>query len=73
MVTYGKGSVQNWIPLESEESGVRITIARWLTPNEKQINEVGLTPDVIIEMTEADYEAGRDPQLEAAIQLLQGE
>ena len=73
VVTYGKGSVQNWIPLESEESGVRITIARWLTPNEKQINEVGLTPDVIIEMTEADYEAGRDPQLEAAIQLLQGE
>lgn len=68
--TYGKGSVQNWIPLTTEEGGVRITIARWLTPNEKQINDVGLTPDVVVEMTEEDYIAGRDPQLDAAIQLL---
>lgn len=68
--TYGKGSVQNWIPLNSEESGVRITIARWLTPNRSQINEKGLTPDVIVEMTEDDYKAERDPQLDRALQLL---
>lgn len=70
VTSYGKGSVQNWIPLSTEDSGVRITIARWLTPNRSQISEVGLTPDVVVEMTEADYEAGRDPQLDKALELL---
>ena len=78
--TYGKGSVQNWIPLSSEDSGVRITIARWLTPNGKQINNVGLTPDVVVEMsdnyvqvpsdTNIESNEWHDTQLEAAIQLL---
>ncbi|MEL7646106.1 MAG: S41 family peptidase [Anaerolineaceae bacterium] len=68
--TYGKGSVQNWIPLSTEKGGVRITIARWLTPNGTQISDVGLTPDLIVEMTAEDYTAGRDPQLDAAVQLL---
>lgn len=68
-VSYGKGSVQNWIALTTEEGGVRITIARWLTPLEKQISDVGLTPDVLVEMTEEDYLAERDPQLDAALQI----
>ncbi len=68
--TYGKGSVQNWIPLTTEKGGVRITIARWLTPNGTQISDVGLTPDLIVEMTDEDYTEGRDPQLDAAVQLL---
>ena len=68
--TYGKGSVQNWIPLSTEKGGVRITIARWLTPNGTQISDVGLTPDLIVEMTAEDYAAGRDPQLDAAVHLL---
>lgn len=72
VVTYGKGSVQNWIPLTTEKGGVRITIARWLTPNGTQISDVGLTPDLIVEMTEEDLLAGKDPQLDAAVQLLQG-
>ena len=65
--SYGKGSVQNWIPLRSEASGVRITIARWLTPNEHQIHQLGLTPDIEVLFTDEDIEAGRDVQLEAAI------
>jgi len=68
--TYGKGSVQNWIPLENNQGAVRITIARWLTPKERQINGVGLTPDVVIDRTEADIQAGKDPQLDKAIELL---
>ncbi len=68
--TYGKGSVQNWIPLSTEKGGVRITIARWLTPNGTQISEVGLTPDLVVEMSDEDYAEGRDPQLDAAVQLL---
>ncbi len=69
-VTYGKGSVQNWIPLAGD-GAVRITIARWLTPNERTIDRQGLTPDVIVEMTVEDFENDRDPQLDKAIELLQ--
>lgn len=71
--SYGKGSVQNWVPLQNDQGAIRITIARWLTPNERQINEVGLTPDFEVEITEEDMEAGRDPQLDKAIELLLGE
>lgn len=70
VTSYGKGSVQNWISLKSEPSGVRITIARWLTPNGNQIDKIGLTPDLVVEMTQEDYDAGRDPQLDAAVELL---
>jgi len=69
VTSYGKGSVQNWIPLRTEKGGVRITIARWLTPNGNQINEVGLTPDIEVQFTEEDIEAERDPQLDAAIEF----
>jgi len=71
MTTYGKGSVQNWIPLDDEAGGVRVTIARWLTPNGHQISEIGLTPEYIVEITEEDFEADRDPQLDKAIEVLQ--
>ncbi|NLE83044.1 MAG: S41 family peptidase [Chloroflexi bacterium] len=67
VTSYGKGSVQNWIPLRTEAGGVRITIARWLTPNGNQINEVGLTPDIEVPFTQEDLDADRDPQLDAAI------
>ena len=72
VTSYGKGSVQNWIPLRTEACGVRITIARWLTPNGNQINEVGLTPDIEVPYTQEDVDADRDPQLDAAINFLNG-
>ncbi|MCX6035420.1 MAG: S41 family peptidase [Chloroflexi bacterium] len=68
-LTYGKGSVQNWIPL-SDGGTARITIAKWLTPNGRTIDKIGLTPDVVVTMTQADVTAGRDLQLDAAVQLL---
>lgn len=68
--SYGKGSVQNWIPLTGNEGAVRITIARWLTPKERTIHKIGLQPDVLIEMTKEDQDAERDPQLDKAIELL---
>ena len=70
VTTYGKGSVQNWIPLENEQGAVRITIARWLTPDHHQINEEGLTPDVEVPFTEEDANAQIDPQLNKAIEIL---
>jgi carboxyl-terminal processing protease len=69
--TFGKGSVQDYINLD-DGSAVKITIAEWLTPSERVINEQGLVPDVVIEPTEEDYEAGKDVQLEKAIEVLTG-
>jgi carboxyl-terminal processing protease len=68
--TFGKGSVQNWVPLIDDQGAVRVTIARWLTPNGRTIHGSGIEPDYIIEMTEEDFEADRDPQLDKAIELL---
>jgi len=68
--TYGKGTVQNWIPLSENEGAVRITIARWLTPNERNVTGTGLTPDVQVTISEADTQAGVDTQLNKAIDLL---
>jgi len=70
VTSYGKGSVQNWIPLSEDQGAVRITIAKWLTPDERTIHQVGLTPDVVVEMTEDDYKANRDPQLDKAVEVL---
>ncbi len=67
VTSYGKGSVQEWIPLEGDQGAVRVTIAKWLTPSGRTINDTGLTPDVFVAMTEADYQNKLDPQLEAAV------
>jgi carboxyl-terminal processing protease len=69
--SYGKGSVQNWVPLSDNQGAARVTIARWLTPKERLIDHIGLTPDVNVEMTVEDFTAGRDPQLDAAEQTMQ--
>jgi carboxyl-terminal processing protease len=69
-VTYGKGSVQNWIPLSGENGAVRVTIAKWLTPKENTIHQIGLTPDYEVEMTLEDSQAGEDPQLDEAVRIL---
>ena len=70
VTSYGKGSVQNWVPLSDNQGAVRVTIAKWLTPNERAIHGQGLTPDVEVERTVEDFEADRDPQLEKAIEVL---
>ena len=70
VTSYGKGSVQNWVPLSNNEGAVRVTIAKWLTPKERTIHGEGLAPDVKMEMTEEDFLADRDPQLDKAIEVL---
>jgi carboxyl-terminal processing protease len=71
--TLGKGSVQMVYTL-SDDSQLRVTAARWFTPNGRAIHGEGLEPDIEVEITEQDLEADRDPQLERAIDyLLRGE
>lgn len=70
MKSFGKGTVQKWTPLDNEQGAVKITVARWLTPKERQISGVGLTPDIEVPLSEEDLKAERDPQLEKAIELL---
>lgn len=69
-VTFGKGSVQVIHQLVNG-GGLRITIARWLTPLRNSINEVGVTPDILVPITEDfDFERDGDIQLQAAINYL---
>jgi carboxyl-terminal processing protease len=68
--TYGKGSVQNWLALVNDQGAIRVTIARWLTPSGRQINEIGIEPDYVVEFTEQDIENLDDVQLNRAIELL---
>jgi carboxyl-terminal processing protease len=68
--SFGKGSVQTSPLLSDGQGAMRITIAYWLTPEERQIHGVGLVPDVVVEFTQEDFDAELDPQLDAAIELL---
>lgn len=67
--SFGKGSVQELVSL-SENSAVKITVAKWLTPKGNQINNEGITPDVEVELTDDDWNNDRDPQLDKAIEIL---
>lgn len=68
--TYGKGSVQSWIPLQGDNGALRITVARWLTPKGRQINLIGLTPDFIIKIGQDDIQSQYDQQELKAIELI---
>jgi len=70
VTSFGKGSVQSVTNLVNNQGQIRITTARWLTPNGRQINGVGLEPDYVVEFTEEDFNADQDPQLEKAIEVL---
>ncbi len=69
--SFGKGSVQEWSSL-SNGGGLRITIAHFFTPTNRVINEVGLTPDVIVPW-DVDTHPDFDIQLYQAIWILRGE
>lgn len=71
MQSYGKGSVQNWQPLSNNQGAARVTIAKWLTPDERAIDGVGLSPDVVVEVSPEDFQAENDPQLDAAVETLE--
>ncbi len=67
--SFGKGLVQeiNKLP---DGSALHITIQKYLTPNGTDIHKKGITPDYVVNITEADIKANKDPQLEKACQLI---
>jgi len=67
--TFGKGTVQE-VKSFNDGSSIRMTIANWLTPKERDINHVGLNPDIVVEPNSADAKKQIDTQKEAAIKYL---
>jgi carboxyl-terminal processing protease len=67
--SYGKGTVQQWIDFENDNGGLKLTTAKWLTPDKRWIHNVGLVPDIVVEVP-ADTPAGEDPVLQEAIEFL---
>lgn len=70
--SFGKGTVQE-VRDFADGSTLRLTIARWLTPKGRSINKTGLTPDQVVEITQADVDNKNDAQLEAAKKYLKSE
>lgn len=69
--TFGKGSVQELVPI-TDTTSLKLTVARWITPNGTNLSAGGLDPDVAVEITKEDVEKGEDPQLEKAIAIAKG-
>lgn len=67
--TFGKGSVQELVNV-TQDTSLKITIARWLTPNGKSISESGIDPQYKVERTAEDRKASKDPQLDKAVEVL---
>jgi len=67
--TFGKGSVQELVDITPETS-LKVTVARWLTPNGISISQEGLEPNVKVPFTLKDFEAKRDPQMDKAVEIL---
>ncbi|MBK8025701.1 MAG: S41 family peptidase [Chloroflexi bacterium] len=68
-VTLGKGTVQQWYTLQNN-TGLRLTVAQWLTPNRRWIHEEGITPDIVVEWTPEIFNDPNDPQIAEAVNWL---
>lgn len=67
--TFGKGSVQELQSL-SQGTSLRLTVAKWVMPKGGKIDHVGIEPDVKVEITQADLDAHKEPQLDKALELV---
>ncbi len=67
--TFGKGSVQELVPITPDTS-LKITVARWLTPDGTQIPIEGIEPNVVVKPTDEQIKAGKDTQFEKAVEIL---
>ena len=70
--TFGKGSVQS-LNQFTDGSSLKVTIAKWLTPNGDCINEIGIKPDVEVDLKPEDINAEKDPQMDKAFEILKAQ
>ena len=49
---------------------LKVTVARWLTPSGRSIQDAGIEPDVPVEMTADDKDQGKDPQFDKALEIV---
>jgi carboxyl-terminal processing protease len=69
--SFGKGSVQQLFDItENPKTSLKVTIAKWLTPNGISISHQGLTPDVVVKLDEKEFLKGNDTQITKAIEIL---
>lgn len=66
--TFGKGTVQKVINL-SDDRIIKVTVARWYTPQDRNITKEGIQPNQTVKMSQDDNNAGRDPQMARAKEL----
>src|SRR5680860_186438 len=69
MQSFGKGSVQTIRDL-SDGSSLKVTVAKWLTPEGDYIHDKGITPQIEVELSEEDFNNDRDPQLDRAFKFI---
>lgn len=67
--SFGKGSVQELIDLPGGGK-LKVTVARWFTPNGKNIDKEGIKPDIEVELSNDDFNNNRDPQKDRAVKEL---
>ena len=67
--SFGKGSVQELINIG--DAALKVTVARWLTPDGRSISDGGLTPDIKVDRTADQVTSGQDPQMDRAVQFLE--
>jgi carboxyl-terminal processing protease len=67
--SFGKGTVQDAVDFD-DGSGLHLSVAKWLTPKGEWVHDKGIEPDFKVELTDEDINAGRDPQLDKALDLL---
>jgi len=70
--SFGKGTIQTWEELAGGSGAMRLTIAKWLTPDKRWIHGIGITPDVAVEIPR-DLPANEDPVLDKALEILAAE
>ena len=69
MQSFGKGSVQELVDI-TKDTSLKVTIAKWLTPNDTSISHNGLTPDVVVKLDEDQFKNGVDTQIQKALEIL---
>jgi carboxyl-terminal processing protease len=69
--TYGKGSVQELVKI-TDDTSLKVTVANWFTPNGTSISLKGIEPDYKVSLTQKDFDAKKDPQMDKAVEILKG-